>query len=141
MHGSAPRLQEAVHAALYETRASPTCTPQRKRRRCGAPRLQELVVAELCEVRAQALLVAHQEALAAQPEQVRECDACTAHMPDGARACGQPRETLLPRSIVRQALAARASPDLCNWQAHGAASLIALSWHCKHRKPARGLPC
>ena len=54
---------------------------------CSAPCLQELVVAELCEMRAQALLVAHQEAFAAQPEQVREGDACTGKRPDGTGAC------------------------------------------------------
>ncbi len=36
------------------------------------------MIAELGEVRTQAQLVADQEALAAQPEQMRKCDACTA---------------------------------------------------------------
>lgn len=50
-------------------------------RAARAPRLQQRVVAELGEVRAQAELVADQEALAAEPEQVRKCDACAPHAP------------------------------------------------------------
>lgn len=58
--------------------ASPNSVPRPEGlgRAGAAPRLQQLVVAELGQVRAQAQLVADQEALAAEPEQVRELDAC-----------------------------------------------------------------
>jgi len=76
---SAPRLQQRAAAKAFTgSLLRAAAAPGRAAR---APRLQQRVVAELGEVRAQAELVADQEALAAEPEQVRKCDACAPHAP------------------------------------------------------------
>jgi len=61
------------------------------------------MVAELGEVRAQAELVADQEALAAQPEQVRERDACARRAPPASRPARARLGLGLGRCVARAA--------------------------------------